>query len=247
MNSYFDREVFHMNSQERQRELVKIEKAIAAQEDLRGTLPDEQIEATLTPLRQKKAELTASLSEVPGTTYQATAKGSGAAAQGPGATAVGSRGVQVGGPVGGSIITGDSNRINEVGGDQVEGDKITAGDISGSGVALGRGAQVQQGVSGEELASIFQMVYQKIAARPEEPNVDKREVAETVQKIEQETTSQAPPNENKLERWIRYLANMAPDILDVMVASIAGPVTGAAAVLKKIVIKVKSEKGGKTV
>ncbi|MCI0731530.1 MAG: hypothetical protein L0332_33040 [Chloroflexi bacterium] len=46
-----------------------------------------------------------------GTMYQATLKGSGAMAQGPGATAVGERGVQVGGTVGGSIITGDRNVV----------------------------------------------------------------------------------------------------------------------------------------
>ncbi|MCB0012595.1 MAG: hypothetical protein KDE34_11860, partial [Anaerolineales bacterium] len=215
---------------------------------------DEQIEATLTQLRQKKAELMARLPEAPGTIYRAKVKGSGAVAQGPGATAVGERGVSVGGSVGGSIVTGDRNRItsvggdvvkgDKVGGDKVGGDKITTGDISGStGVAIGREAQahVQYGVSGAELTTLFQAMYEKIDARTPDPNVEKEEIVAEVQKIEAEATTQAEPNENKLERWIRNLVHMAPDIVDVMAASLAGPVTGAMAVLKKIVARVKNE------
>jgi hypothetical protein len=37
---------------------------------------------------------------------------------------------------------------------------------------------------------------------------------------------------------------MAPDIVDVMAASLAGPVAGAAAVLRKIIARVKSENEG---
>ena len=240
-----------MSNQEIRRALANIEKAIAAQEKLRGTVVEADIEPTLDVLRQKKAELTAQLSPEPGTTYEAKVKGGGAVAQGPGAGAVGKRGVQVSGSVGGSVVTGDRNRVSQVGGDQVGGDKvggdkvggdkITAGDISGSTVAMGRKAQAQQGIGGEALAAVFQSVYQKIEARPEDPDVDKEEVVESVQKIETEATTQAEPNENKLERWLRNLAQMAPDIVEVMAASLAGPVSGAAAVLRKVIAKVKSE------
>ena len=226
-----------MGNQEIQQELAKIEKEIAALEVLRGTLPDERIEATLTHLRRKKAQLTGRLPTGQGTTYEAKVKGGGAVAQGPGATAVGSRGVQVGGSAGGSVVTGDSNRLTQVGGDQVGGDKITTGDISGSTVAMGREAQVRQGISGEELAAIFQTVYQKIEARPQDPDVDQEEIVAQVQQIEAETAVPGQPNESKLAR-------MAPDIVDVMAASLAGPVAGAAAVLRKIIARVKSENEG---
>lgn len=233
-----------MSNQEIQQELAKIEKAIAAQEDLRGTLAEAQIEAALAPLRQKKAELMAGLSPEPGASYRAEVKGGRAVAQGPGAAAVGNRGVQVGGSVGGSIVTGDNNAFTQVGGDQVGGDKITTGDISGSTVAMGREAQVRQGISGEELAAIFQTVYQKIEARPQDPDVDQEEIVAQVQQIEAETAVPGQPNESKLERWLRNLARMAPDIVDVMAASLAGPVAGAAAVLRKIIARVKSENEG---
>lgn len=47
-----------------------------------------------------------------GSSYQAHLEGSGAIAQGEGATAVGERGVNIGGNVGGPIITGSGNVIN---------------------------------------------------------------------------------------------------------------------------------------
>jgi hypothetical protein len=65
-------------------ELARIEQAIAAQEGLRGILPDDQLEATLAALREKQASMQAQLT------------GSGAIALGPGAVAAGAGGVAAG-------------------------------------------------------------------------------------------------------------------------------------------------------
>jgi formylglycine-generating enzyme required for sulfatase activity len=78
-------------------ELAKIEEAIAAQEALRGILPQEQLEAALAALRERQA------------TMQARLTGSGAIAQGEGAVASGAGGVAVGGDV-----SGDIHVVNEL-------------------------------------------------------------------------------------------------------------------------------------
>lgn len=60
----------------------------------------------------------------------------------------GARAVGIGGSVSKStIITGDRNTVIQSSGEYVGGDRITTGDISGMGIAIGRGAQthVQQG------------------------------------------------------------------------------------------------------
>jgi energy-coupling factor transporter ATP-binding protein EcfA2 len=72
-------------------ELAKIKEAIAAQEALRGILPQEQLEAALAALRERQA------------TMQARLTGSGAIAQGEGAAAAGTDSIAVAGPVFGSI------------------------------------------------------------------------------------------------------------------------------------------------
>ena len=95
-----------MEKEQIQQQLIEIKKHIANLEGMGGVLSAEQLQAVLTPLRQKKAELE---SQLAGATYSAAVSGSGAIAQGVGNTAVGERGVNVGGSVGGPIITGDGH------------------------------------------------------------------------------------------------------------------------------------------
>ncbi|MEJ2265389.1 MAG: hypothetical protein P8X95_18240 [Anaerolineales bacterium] len=131
-------------------------------------------------------------------------------------------------------------------GDKVGGDKITVGDISGStGVAIGRGAQatVTQGLGGEDIARLFAEIYQQIEARPEDPDVDKEELTETVQKVQEEAAKGEEANPNKVERWLRFLGSMAPDILDVTVACLTNPVAGVATAIRKIAEKAQAEAG----
>ncbi len=73
-------------------EIERLRQAIAAQEALRGIVPDEQIEATLQALRAQLAR------------YQAEVQGSGAVAQGEGSMAVGQGAVGVQGPVRDAVI-----------------------------------------------------------------------------------------------------------------------------------------------
>ena len=88
---------------------------------------------------------------------------------------------------------------------------------------------------------LFELLEERIKARPEDPNVDKREIQEQVKQIKAEAAQGENANQNKLERWIRTLAGMAPDVVDVMVASLGGPISGITAVIQKIAARVKAE------
>lgn len=103
------------------------------------------------------------------------------------------------GNVGGDVVGGD-----KISGDKVVGDKITTGDISGTGVAIGRGASATvsqtQGITGEDLAKLFANIRHQIEVRPEDPDVDKEELAETVEKVEQETVKGEQANTKKIAR-----------------------------------------------
>ena len=117
------------------------------------------------------------------------------------------------------------------------GDDIRVGDISGTGVAVGAGARatVTGGASASDLAMLFAAAYRQIAQRPEDPNVDKDELRDAVQHLEKETAKGEEANENRLERWVKHLAGMAPDILDVMGAALGGPLSAAGMILKKVI------------
>lgn len=138
----------------------------------------------------------------------------------------------------GDIVFGD-----KVAGDKVLGDKITVGDITNStGVAIGRNARVQvhSGLDATSAAELFRAIYARIDARPADPNVDKDEITETVQKIEHEAGAGDSANESKLGRWLKALAGMAPDIFDVTIAALASPAAGFGMVAKKIAERAKA-------
>ena len=134
---------------------------------------------------------------------------------------------------GGNVQVGRDliGRDQVVHGDQVGGDRITIGDVTDSQVAAGRGARVQtsQGIAGAELAAIFQAVLDRIAQRPPDPNVDKEEIRDTVGKVKEEVGKGDAANAAKVERWLRQLIELAPDVAGVVLKGLANPVAGVAA------------------
>ena len=117
------------------------------------------------------------------------------------------------------------------------------GSVSGSNLVVGDHNQITQsnGVSGDEIAKLFEIAYQKIKARPEDPQVDKEEITQAVQRIEQETVKGEEANPGKVERLLTTLSGMAPDIGEVILASLTNPAAGIAAVIRKVAQKAKEE------
>jgi uncharacterized protein associated with vWA-MoxR-VMAP ternary system len=115
---------------------------------------------------------------------------------------------------------------------------IISGNVSGGIITQGRNAKVvvrqNSGADINEIESLFKQLYQHIETRPQDPNVDKEEIAQTLQKLEEETAKGEQANQTKMDRWMANLNKMAPDIVDVILASLGGPVTGITAVLKKV-------------
>ena len=139
-------------------------------------------------------------------------------------------------------IQREGTHNTKIGGDQ----NIMSGQTSSGGISIqGRNAQVtihqHSGIDANELNTLFEKLYQHIDARPPDPNVDKEEIVETVQKIQEETSKGQQANETKLTRWIDNLNKMAPDVIDVALASLGGPVSGITAVLKKIADRARQQ------
>ena len=90
------------------------------------------------------------------------------------------------------------------------------------------------------MSDVFNAARQLIAIRPESPKISKEELKQTVGWIEQETAQTAAPSENKLMRWVGTLMDSAPDVLDVIVAGLGNPISGAALALKKVIEHARS-------
>jgi hypothetical protein len=123
----------------------------------------------------------------------------------------------------------------------IRGDQnVMTGKVSSGGIVMqgGRANVVTvhqfKGADAKELTALFEKLYQYIESRPPDPNVEKEEIIGTVQKIESEATKEEEANPTKLGRWMDNLNQMAPDIVDVILASLGGPVSGVTAVLKKV-------------
>jgi hypothetical protein len=143
------------------------------------------------------------------------------------------------------------NNINTQGGDYADGniDKRSGtfntvsagGDLNIGGDFVGRdNITINAGVSGAELAQLFVRIQQQIRARPPDPNVDKEEITGMVERIQQEATKGETANGSKLDRWLRDLADVAPDIFDVTVAALTSPVAAVGMVVKKVAEKAKA-------
>jgi hypothetical protein len=150
---------------------------------------------------------------------------------------------------GGTLIGTVIGEQAQVGGQRqiVQGDLMIVDKILGNNVSLGHNAQViaKQGVPIEEITRLFQFIYQKVEMRPEDLQVEKDEITQTIQKIEQETTKGEQANPRKLKHWLKTLVSMAPDIAEVVIATISSPITGISTAVRKVAEKAKSEIGQK--
>ena len=114
------------------------------------------------------------------------------------------------------------------------------GMINASGSArVNVGQQIIHQAS-PEMEKLFKRAHKRIKVRPEDPKVDQAKLENQVKKIEAEAAKGEAADPSKLERWMTTLAKMAPDIIEVMAASLAGPVAGFTVVFKKIVERAKA-------
>lgn len=123
------------------------------------------------------------------------------------------------------------------------GDTIQVGNVTESNVAIGRGAQVivSESPSDALLENLFERVFERIEARPDDLDVDKKEIAVAVENIQAEASKGEDANPRKVERWLKMLAVIAPDILDVVLAALLSPTAAIAAVVRKVAERAKQD------
>ena len=108
-------------------------------------------------------------------------------------------------------------------------------------IAAGRKASASQGLTAAEIDDLFQTVFQKLEQKTDLPDTKKQEIEETVELIKGETRKGTEANEKALRHYIRTLARMAPDILDVIVATATNPILGAGTIIRKVAEIAKAE------
>lgn len=136
----------------------------------------------------------------------------------------------------GGVHTGGGAFVGRdyVAGDQVTGDKITVGDVGGTGVAIGRQARaaVQTGISGDELARALAPVVEAIKTASADAAAQAAG-QQLVAELQQELAKGKAADDKRVASILDGLANLVPGAVAAIVgafgtprlAGVAGPVT----------------------
>lgn len=133
-----------------------------------------------------------------------------------GVVAEGDHAVAAGGNVG--DVVSDSARVVK---------PYFAGNVSSSSVVTAGGDVVGTTSPEPSGQDLFDPVYSRIRTRPADPDVDSTELLDLVGRIRNEVAS-AQPNSRRLERWLRDLAEVAPDVSGVLVDALQQAPSGVA-------------------
>jgi len=122
-------------------------------------------------------------------------------------------------------------------------------DISGKVNIAGGDIETHEttktGLSAAEIKQLFDQLYSAIETRQETSPAAKEDLKAEVQEIQytvaEAAANQQPVEESSLSRHFRNIARMAPDILDVVVATLGSPLAGLGVAVKKIAEKAKED------
>ncbi len=120
-----------------------------------------------------------------------------------------------------------------------------SGDFNVAGGDITVTKTTTTGLSAADVKQLFDTLYARIDASPQAPTAVKEDVKAEVKDVQAAVTeavqNKKPVDESFLARRFRNIARMAPDILDVVVASIGSPLGGLGVAVKKIAEKAKEE------
>lgn len=128
--------------------------------------------------------------------------------------------------------------------------KVSVGniiDVSGEVNVAGGNITTHQttGLSAAEIKQLFDQLYTAIETRAETSTADKEDLKAEVKEIQSTVIEAAQKNEKVDEEFLaqrfRNIARMAPDVLDVLVATLGNPLAGLGVAVKKIAEKAKEE------
>src|SRR5208337_2088563 len=106
----------------------------------------------------------------------------------------------------------------------VYGDQITTGEVTGTGVAIGRGAQahVSHGVSPRDLEPLFAPLLAAIAQ--EAPAEKKAAAVQQVQELKAEVTRGKQADDGKIAKLVDGLVGLVPRAVGAVVSTFASPI-----------------------
>lgn len=97
------------------------------------------------------------------------------------------------------------------------------------------------GPTPDQLAAAFAPIYTRIERLEHLPKEDREDLQATTKEIQDEVAKGEKADETVLQRRLRSIGRMAPDILEVIISTIANPVLGLGVAARKIADKAAEE------
>ncbi len=135
--------------------------------------------------------------------------------------------------VGGNVNTGGGGFVGRDKNTTVgQGGVVIGGSVSNSNIVTGNNNVVASTITQKE--EYIQNIYERIESRPDTEPVDKEDLKSAVAEIAEEDAKGENADESFIARRLRNIQRIAPDILEVALATIANPAAGFGMVAKKV-------------
>ena len=129
-------------------------------------------------------------------------------------------------------------------GDFVGGDKTIS--VGARGVYIGGNLERSTVTTGDHNRvrnELFDEIFKKIEKRPETPPEDKEELKTNIEELKGEAEKGDDADETFLSRRLRNIARIAPDIAEIVLATLANPAAGFAMIVKKVAERARKPAG----
>jgi hypothetical protein len=115
-----------------------------------------------------------------------------------------------------------------------DGSVVVGGNVNHSTIVAGDNSRINS-------ASKFITIYKQVEERSNLSSTDKADLKSELQTFEDEDKKGPESNEGFLAQRLRNVRRIAPDILEVAIATIANPAAGFGTIAKKVAEKMKLE------
>lgn len=123
---------------------------------------------------------------------------------------------------------------------QVHNGGMVLGDIEGNINIVGHDDNSRLGLGGKEVKKLFDALFVKIDQQPTLNEDEKTDLKAEIKELRDELAKNDQADESFLMRRLRNIGRMAPDILEVTLATITDPIAGFGLIAKKIAEKTRA-------
>lgn len=123
-----------------------------------------------------------------------------------------------------------------------DGSVIIGGNVDRSNIVVGDNNVVSNQVA--QIAPLFKVIFEAVESQPNLTPSEKEDVKAELQEV-QTALEEPQPDETFIGRRLRNIKRMAPEIVEVAVATLTNPVGGVAEVIKRIAAKMAEDANAK--